>query len=104
MLRRVQSEKVSFHRDDTLGYLSESAMCLGDNFHMKLELELHSKTEIDLVSTLARECQYEMTVNSRNKANVHNATLELKRCGFFIYEMEFIQRLLFALEEVKKDK
>lgn len=66
LLKSFQAEKLTFLRDDKLGYLSEKGTRLGDNFHVKFELTLHSVEEADALTRLAKEFAYSHAKIVRN--------------------------------------
>ncbi|EAR99640.2 ATP:guanido phosphotransferase, carboxy-terminal domain protein (macronuclear) [Tetrahymena thermophila SB210] len=104
LLQKLQNEKFTYLRDENLGYLSEQGQRLGDNFYIKIEMTVNQE-ELEIVQKLAKSHQYNLTVqNTKGQTYNNHIELELKRCGYFRYEMEFIIILINALSEKKEHK
>ncbi|KAL4436039.1 hypothetical protein ABPG74_022274 [Tetrahymena malaccensis] len=104
LLQQLQNEKFTYLRDENLGYLSEQGQRLGDNFYIKIEMTVNQE-ELEIVQKLAKSYQYSLTVeNTKGQSYNNHIELELKRCGYFRYEMNFIIDLINALQEKKEHK
>ncbi|KAL4486014.1 hypothetical protein ABPG72_003948 [Tetrahymena utriculariae] len=104
LLLKFQNEKFTYLRDENLGYLSEQGQRLGDNFYIKIEMTVNQE-ELEIIQKLANQRQYSLTVqNTKGQSYNNHIQLELKRCGYFRYEMKFILDLIDKLQEKKDHK